>query len=474
MRARGARGGSRWTMAALAVATAVGSPPAWAQQPDTISLTLDEALHIAETNNPAYRRSVNQLALNPTETRNTWLNSVLPRTELTLFNTGYSGNIRRRATNDFGNPVANPDAAWQYFSNTSQAFTLSWNVQGNNLFNALGRQRETNQARDLAEERALVQARSGVRRLFYQAQEQREVLDMEVELEEQRRVDLELTERLFSLAQGSRVDVLNAELGIRQQALSIRQQRARHQQALLALRTVLGDPDLPPFRLAEEPVLFFDPAGLDPDRLAGQASASNPGVLEVESAERLALLGVEQQKNRWWPNLGVFYRVGRVAQTQEGDALFDVSYDEDLDHNFAISLNLPFFNNWFQSSFDVQRAEVDWDNARERVREAHLQVEQAVRSAILDLENQHESLRLVERSLEIAREALGLAREEYRLGARTFEQLQASIEQEALARRQLIEARYLFVEALVTLEEVVGAPVGVATTSAPADAPGGR
>jgi len=477
MRARrGAGCGWGVTLVMMLTVAAFLSSPAEAQQPDTLTLTLEEALRIAEANNPAYRQAVNQLALNPTETRNTWLNTVLPETNLTLFNTAYSGNIRRRAIDEFGNPVARPEAEWQYFSNTQQALTLDWNVQGTNLLNALDRQRETNQGRDLAGEAALARARAAVRRSFYRAQEQEELLQMEVELEEQRRVELELAERLFSLAVRSRVDVLNAELGIQQQALAVRRQRAGRQQALLALRTVLGDQDLLAFHLAPEPIAVFDPSTLDLETLAAQAAGSNPGVLEAESGERLALLGVREEKNRWWPNLSFFYRVSRVAQTPEGEALFDVSPDEDLDHNFAINLSLPFFNNWFRSSADVQRAEVDWDNTRERVREARLRVEESVRSAVLDLENGYETLRLAERALEIAGEALGLAREEYRLGSRTFEQLRESVEQEAEARRLVIQARYLFVDALVTLEEAVGAPVRVppVAEAVEAGAPGGR
>ena len=78
---------------------------------------------------------------------------------------------------------------------------------------------------------------------------------------------------------------------------------------------------------------------------------------------------------------------------------------------------------------------------------------------MLALQNQWETIQIAERALAIAGEALELAREEYRLGTRSFDQLQRSVADEAQARRQQIEARYGFVDALLDLEAAVGGPV---------------
>ncbi len=85
----------------------------------------------------------------------------------------------------------------------------------------------------------------------------------------------------------------------------------------------------------------------------------------------------------------------------------------------------------------------------------------------MDLQGRWETLAIARRALDIAQQALAMAREEYKLGTRTFEQLQQDIAQEATARRDVVNARYGFVGALVTLEEAVGGEV------APADGGGG-
>ncbi len=140
--------------------------------------------------------------------------------------------------------------------------------------------------------------------------------------------------------------------------------------------------------------------------------------------------------------------------------MFDVSLDEDLESNFYVQLSLPMFNNYFGNRRDIHRAQVDMDNRREAEREARLRTEGTVRSAVLELSNQFETLRLAERSAEIAQEALRLAREEYRMGSRTFEDLRSAFDQDASTRRQVITARHLFVDALLRLEEAVGVEVG--------------
>ncbi len=453
-------GGSVWLGAWVTLS--IGAGPGWAQE--TPVLTLARALEIAEARNPAFRQADNNVQLNRTEMRTTWLDQILPQANLTLFNTAFTGNLQRRATDNFGNPIANPDADWVYFSSTRQALDLSWRVQGASLFQAFGRQRLTNRERDVTREGALTELDVSVRRLFMDALEQRDLMRAEEELVAAREVDYQVAERLFSLAMRTRVDVLNAELAIEQQALARQQQRARFEQAKLTLRTELGDDELGDFDLADEPLPIFDPSGLDAEVLVRRAHDVNPQLRQREVAVEGARLGVAENRNSWWPTLDLGLRVSRIAQTQETEALFDVSFDEDLDSNFYIQLSVPMFNSFVQNRQSMHRAEVELDNAREAQREARLQVEGTVRGAVLELSNQWESLRLAERSAEIAQEALRLAREEYRIGTRTFEDLRQSIDEEAGTLRQVIQVRHQFVDALLSLEEAVGAEIRPGST----------
>lgn len=451
----------RRTVVALAAAL-MGSGGGLAAQeaPDTVVLGLEEALNVAAGTNPAYRQAVNAAELNATEWRTTWAQQVLPRADLSLFSTQYTGNLTRRATDNFGNPIERPETDWTYFSQTNQSLNLTWRIQGGSIFGALDRQRLTNLDRDVGRTRALAAMLVGVQRAFWDVAEQRALLRAEEELLEGRVLDLDVAERLFGLAMKTRVDVLNAELAREQQALALRQQRAAWEQARLALRTELGDDQLPPFVLADEELPVFDPSGLDADRLVATALEVNPALRQSRIAVRSADEGLAESRRAWWPELVLNYNLARRAQTPEGEALFDVSFDEELDQRFYVGISVPMFNDYFQNRQAQHRSAVELRNAREEARAAELRTEQEVRGALLELENQHESLRLAERSAGIAAEALRLAREEYRLGSRSFEDLRAAFDREADTRRQVIQARHSFVDALLSLQEAVGQPVG--------------
>jgi len=423
-------------------------------------LSLERALQIAEQRNPAYRQAFNSVELNAPQMRNTWLNQILPRVDLTLFTTNFTGNLTHRATDNFGNPIERPTTDWVYFSQTQQALDINWQIQGGSIFKAYDRQKLTNLDRDAAEERAFTNMEVQVRRMYMDGLEQRDLMRAEEELVEARRVDLDVAERLFGLALRTRVDVLNAELAIEQQLLALRQQLAAFEQAKLTLRTELGEDELGDFAFADEELPIFDPSGLDADAMVHTAFDVNPELRQSRLGVEGADLAVSEARTSWWPNVSMGARMTRTAQQEEKDALFDMSWDEDLDRRFYVSFSVPMFNDFFVNKANIHQAQIEVANQREAEREVRLRVEGTVRSAVLELDNQYESLRLVERAGEIAQEALRLAREEYRIGARTFEDLQSAFDQEADTRRQVITSRHSFIDALLSLEEAVGARVG--------------
>lgn len=431
------------------------------QSPDTVTLTLGDALRTALGSNPSYRQAVNRGDLNRTEWRTTLFDQVLPRAQVNLFSTQFTGNLTRRAFDNFGNPIERPTSDWTYFSQTNQGVDLTWRIQGASIFNAVDRQRLTNLDRDAAESRALTQLEIQVRRAFWDTQEQAELLRAEESLVEARRTDLEVAGRLFALAMRTRVDVLTAELAVEQQMRAVHRQRTAHERARLALRTRLGDRELPPFRIADTPLPVFDPSVLDVESLVAMAMDANAELRQARLGVRSAQVGLKQSRAAWWPTLVMNFNVARRPQGSRGEALFDFSGGEPLDQRFYVGLQVPMFNDYFQNQQSIHRSSVELTNTREGERETLLRVEEAVRGASLELESQWVGLRLAERSAEIAEEALRLAQEEYRIGTRTFGELRQSTEAEADARRQVIQARYGFVDALLALEEAVGAPVAV-------------
>jgi outer membrane protein len=377
--------------------------------------------------------------------------------DINLLSTGYGGFLTRRAVDDFGRPVEDPQAEWLFNSNTRQGISLSWNIQGLSFLNALQRQDRTNNDRvlELANQGWVLEAE--VRRLYFDALEQQELLEVETRIRAAREVDLESARRLFEIAQRSRVDVLNAELQVAQQDQNIQAQSRTYEQALLALRAYMGDPTLGEFRPSPVDFTVFDPSGIRADTLVELALEANPRLRQARAAVSGAELGVTEANESWFPTLAFQFNYGRLAQTVRSEAFLDFTPEpNDWQSSFNISLGVPVLENFFQDRAALAQAQVELDNQEENLRELRLEVDRTVRTEWINLNNQYQSLQLARRSFEIAEEAVRLAREEYRLGTRTFEQLQESVTSQADAARQVIQARYGFVDAYLALEEAMG------------------
>lgn len=436
-----------------------GIRPLAAQEPEPLRLTLEEALDYAAGSNPELRQATNATSMNAVESRRLWFDQILPRASLTLFNTSFTGNLQRNAVDELGYPVENPTADWQYFSNTTHSLALNWSVQGPSLFHDYRGQRLTNHDRELSRLVALDDVQIEVQRLYMDALEQRELLRAEEELIAAREINLDVAERLFELALRTRVDILQAELEVERQRLTYQQQETAFQQALLELRSAMGLPGERPIELVDEDLPLFDPSALAPEPLITRAQEVNSTLLQSDLRVRSGEVAVAQQRSAWWPQVDLGVNLYRREQDFYGEALFEPPGTSELESRFYVQFSIPILNNYFQHRVDRQQATVDLQNGREAERRARLDTEQQIRSALLELENQWSSVQLTERALEIAQEALRLAREEYRLGSRTFTELRDSFQDEADARREAITARHAFAEALLTLEEAVGAPV---------------
>ncbi len=430
-------------------------------QSDSVTVSLDDAIAMARRANPAFRRAENALDQNVAERRATLFNQILPRASVNLLNTSYRGNLSFNATDPFGDPIANPNAEWAYFSNTGQSLSLNWTIQGSSIFNVLRGQNLQEAGRSAALSSADRELTGGLQTQYFAALQELALLEVEESLAEGRGIDLVSANRRFELAQASQVDVLNAGVQVDQQSIAVTQARSRYEQALLTLRTTIGDPDAPPLRVALPELPVFDPSSIDADALISRALGANPRIAENAVQVDQAQLGLTRTGERWWPSINLNYILGRQSQAREVAAFVDLTHERtDLSSNFQISVSLPFLNNYFQDDLNAAQARIQLANARESAKESELEIERSVRSGLIDLKNQYASLQLAQRSADVAGQASEMARQEYQIGTRTFEQLQQTLEQESDALRSVIQAQFGFVNALLTLESAVGAPIG--------------
>lgn len=417
-------------------------------------LSLDEALDLAVQYNPAYRRAVNSLELNDVERMQAW-GSFLPTLSLS-WGTGVTLNRQLISTDNFGNPIENPITDWRTSSSTSQSISGSLSLY---QWGARSREMDAQRARARASEASVTfqsrTLRADVVRAYRTAQNQAALLSVERSLLESRQLDFQTTTRMFELAGATRVDVLTAELQVRQQEQRIREAEGQLDQALLGLRTVVGDQELGVFQVESTLPGAFDPGELDPESLASRAFSSNPTLIVQEANVDVSRAQAKSARRAHWPPLTISFN-GRQGTYGDDYGGFMAPFPNDSrSAGASFGISIPVFQG-FDNKARIVQAEVTLVNQEESLREARLQVEELVRSRFIALETAHQSYLITLTSRDIAQERLRLGREQFRLGSRTFTELQQDIDAASQAERAVINQLFALEQALTNLEEIVG------------------
>ena len=124
-------------------------------------------------------------------------------------------------------------------------------------------------------------------------------------------------------------------------------------------------------------------------------------------------------------------------------------------YNVSAQLSLPIFNGW-QREQRVAEAAVARDNAKQAVRQQELAAQQAVRTAYLNLDAARQTVAIQEDNGKLAREALLLAETRYRVGQATFLDVANARADFSRAENDRITAVYDFHRAFAALEQAVG------------------
>jgi outer membrane protein len=443
----------KWVVLALLL---LGPVPSLAAQETPRALSLDDALRLAQENNPLYRQAQNSVESAAAVERQNRA-AFLPSLSLSLSSGGF---LSRRFTglDQYGKPIRRADPLEYTGSSSSQGLSL-----GLQLFDGGARFHELRAARaqkDAAEASVLSEAstlRAELARRYYEARRRTELIRTEEALLQAARSRETAWERLLRVASATPVDLLGAQVETARQERALEQARGEARKAMLALAEEIGVPAAGTWTLTTDAPAVFDPASLAADSLVERALAVSPRMLQLRAEERAA----EQQRRAAgatrWPTISTYASIGRSIGAEGYEALFEPNpLDQSL--GFGLSVSLPLFTR-FQTTARITQARVAALNAREDARATRLALEREVRSALIDLKNAHRTVQLAERSRELAGRRLELANQQFRIGSLKFVELQSVIEQAATAERDAVNARYDFAAALATLEERIGGPL---------------
>jgi outer membrane protein len=418
------------------------------------TLTLDEALRIARDQNPAFQRVRNDLEPASQAVRQAWANAFLPNLNASI---GFSGSQSTAVTglDPFGQVVRLDEPRRSRGSGASQGIGGGITLfDGFASLRSLHAQRAEYDATEAAIDAQEVQLTAQVSREFYQAVRTLRLITLEETLLASARERLSTTEALMRLAARNRVDVLGAQADVAQSEQAVQRARGEADKARLALAASLGldpatsltvDPELP---------AIFNPSDLDPAALVTLALRNSPVIQQREAVVEAARHRAAAARGRRLPTISGNFGYNRSVN-QVGYGAWGEFNPLNYGHSFGISASLPLFTR-FQTSAAIAAAATAEQDARHDLRGARLNLERDVRAALIDLENAYRSLQLAEQNAELSRERQDLTQEQYRLGGVNFTELQNVIDRTAQAERQLLDARFQFITARLTLEERLG------------------
>ncbi len=448
------RGAVVVAMVALAVLSGerVGAQASASDQ-EVAVLTLEEALSRAARFNPQYRQALNRMELEGPQQRQA-LGAFLPDLSIS-YGTGQRFSRERTALDPFGIPIENPVFETVSYSSARQGATVGLDLfRGGQRFHDYRQARAQARVDRLSAQRELNTILTEVQRHFLVAQRQKARLAVEEELLAARESDFEVTRRLFELASVGRSDLLGAELDLGTQRVAVTDYRGQAEQARLALRRAIGDPNL---RVADVEQQFpepFDPASLDVEELVAAALQESPAVGASEAARSVSQSRLGSARATRWPSLSLGSGFSRDSFGLERAALFEWN-PEDIAGYLQLSVSIPLFRR-FETSQQIASADVDLRNAGEEVRRAELEVEERVRASYVELETAWANVRQSDIGAEVASERLRIVQEEYRLATKSIEELRTAVRDQATAQRDAVDQRFIFADALLTLYEAAG------------------
>jgi outer membrane protein len=492
----------RWLRTALLVPLLGLASPAAApalQSPEP--LTLERALELARSNNPAYLASRNDRRVADWDVRSAYA-QLAPGASVSS-SLSWQGAGSQRFGSITLDELGFGGQPSYYFS--SYNLGLDYQINGQRLLGP-SQARAQRAVTDAQVTSARVTLESNVTRAYLEALRLRDGVELTRQQLERSRFNLRLVEAQRDVGTASPLDVRQAEVQVGRSEVGLLQAETAERTARLRLLQQLGVPLDRPVELTTEFPLE-EPTWSDQDLMA-RAFAGNPTLRTRLQSLDAARIGVRVARTAYLPTLSMsagwsgFTRRASstdylIAQGQaqvtsqiqncqftnelysrladplplqdcsrfvftdeararivEGNSQFPFDFQRNPP-SASLSLSLPIFQGLGRQR-QLEAARVQQEDAALQIREQEIALEADVSIQLDQVRTAYRSAELERRNQELADEQLRLARERYQLGFIPFLDLVEAETVKVQADRDLLNAIYAYHDAVATLEAVVG------------------
>jgi outer membrane protein len=454
-----------------------------------ISVSLDQAIALAEQNNPQHLSTVETRNVASWQRRSAY-GALLPSVSA-QFGSQYREGLQQLI-------------AGQRFGAASDQISSSYDIGVQAQYSAATLMTPRQQGANLRAAEAAVtgsaqRLRMAVTQQYLNVLQQRARAAMQDTLLASARAQLVLAKARAEAGAVTPLDVRRAEVAVGQQEVLLVQAANQAEIELLRLFQQMGMSRPDSVALTSE--FRMTPLTLQLDDLLAQGRRANPTLAEMRSREQAAQLGYRSAQSQYTPTLTLFTGLGgytnqytdqgfvlnQRTQTKQQQCLSSAGDDpaaveacrnatltpqessQALAENkqfpfrfqrnpfsLGATLSIPVFNG-FQREQRVQEAAAVRNEARYTERAQELQLETDITAAYLNLVAARRTVELQEATAASAREAMRFAQERYRVGLNTFVDVAQARADRERAENDRIAAVYDYHRAVAVLEGAVGA-----------------
>jgi outer membrane protein TolC len=395
-------------------------------------VTLEEALGLAERNNPNLEQSASSVEIAGYQELSAW-GQFLPNLNLSYqYSDASSGRL---------------DPTGQAITTTSYSAQLRGSVdlfRGFRRFTDLKGARLGVAASEARFREAEFTTSEGVKIAYYNAVANRELVRVEEDRVERQEDQLAFVEQQLELGRATRSDVLRSQVDLNNARVALLNtvNSARNSRYALAEAVGVTEP-LEPVETAE---LAAERLPFDPQEILSMALAGAPSLVSARSQAAADEAAVASAKSAYLPTLTF----------GGGWAWSNIEYPpQSRSWSLSLSGSMPLFNGFTRES-QLYTARARADQSRSAERAVELKLRKDMDQALGTIDAAVASIDLAAQTVELAREDLRVTQERYRLGLATILDLQAAQITLLQAEVDLIRRRFDYQLGLARLEALLG------------------
>jgi len=395
-------------------------------------VTLEEALRMAERNNPALEQSASNVDIAGYQELTAW-GSFLPNLSLSYqYSDASSGRL---------------DPTGQAITTTSYSAQLRGSVdlfRGFRRFTDLKAARLGVEASEASYRETEYTTSEAVKIAYYNAVANRELVRVERDRVQRQEDQLSFVEQQLELGRATRSDVLRSQVDLNNARVGLLNAENSARNSLYSLAQAVGVKE--PLAPVEAEGLEAQPLPYGPGELLSMALAGAPSLVSARATAAADEAVVASAKSSYLPTLTF----------GGGWAWSNIEYPpQSRSWSLSLSGSMPLFNGFTRES-QLYTARARADQSRSAERAAELQLRRELDQAMGTIDAAVASIDLAAQTEELAAEDLRVSQERYRLGLATILDLQSAQITLLEAQVGLIRSRFDYQLGLARLEALLG------------------